>query len=152
MVGAWASRIRQQNGLVLTLKCFTISYWVQPGPDTTKPMHQITSQKADTLIICLIVCHCYISSLSSTLTQLHSSGFGATGCDPEPRLDQYRITVVQSAGLQAAPASLWFNTAHMLSSVQNAGLSNTYAVMTRESDITWKGTSTAQRKVLSLTF
>lgn len=113
-------------------------------PDTTKPTNQVTLQKADTLIICLMVYHYYISLLSSTLTQiLRLSGFGATGCDPEPLLDQYKITVVQSAGLQAASASLWFNTAHMLSLVQSAGLSNTFAVMTSESDITRKGTSTS---------
>lgn len=89
---------------------------------------------------------------SSTLTQLRSSGFGATGCDPERRLDQYRITVVQSPGLQAASVSLWFNTAHMLSLVQSAGLSNTSAVMTRESDTTRNGTSTVWGKALSLMF
>lgn len=78
---------------------------------------------------------------SFTLTQiLRSSVFGAIGCDPEPRLDQYRITVLQSVGLQAAPTSLWFNTAHMLSLVQSAGVSNTSAVVTRESRHNQKST------------
>lgn len=110
---------------------------VRPVPDTTKPMHQVTSQNIQ--IHCSMMCRYYISSLSSTLTQLHLSRLGATGCDPKPCLDQYRITVVQSAGLQEAPASWWFNTAYTLSLVQSAGLSNTSAVMTRESSLTKTG-------------
>lgn len=93
----------------------------------------------DRLIICSMMCHYYISLLSSTLTQLRLSRLGATGCDPKPCLDQYRITVVQSAGLQEAPASWWLNTAFTLSLVQSAGLSNTSAVMTRGSGMTKTG-------------
>lgn len=41
----WGGSTSQQYSLSLMLKCFAISYSVQHGLDTSKPMHQVTSQR-----------------------------------------------------------------------------------------------------------